>query len=791
MRPIVSLRIPGVEHSDPDVVLGARAAEQVEDVVARGEFWRWRTTAQEDCTVEAYLWGIRTKPGTRALSLLLLPFTLINVAYWARPARQHGVVSWVADSSAGVICRLLGLTLTATLVVAGAGVSMDLLAWQCLGAEDCAQQWPEPFNLAGETTFGVGQRLAVAAMLPLLVVAMLGYYSYRTWQKYERRVDIGPRKDQLTSARFWRGAAWVERLRGTHVLAGIAVVDGLLAYPLTDIDGRHGSRLVWVGYGLLAAVAAMAAVAVVGAWAPLPVASPSVKHPHVPPGEDPRWYRIAVARAADRTGTIVETFRMAARSAASPVTRAVQRSAWAGVGVTAAAMAYAAWPRPAEPPSGGSLPGYAGFVVVLSVVQVALLFWLGAATVPLAWTARRAGRLAALRGFAGPVIATTAVMMAVAEAAGGLYFAALSIGQLRPSENGRAWEPAPPFPYEWAGFVFVLALGAAVVAGCALALTWRRLVRAGMSRTDARDPGLRSADPYVAQLLDHAHARGWVLEHVPWLYLIVFVPVVLMSLVGVAYSVLGRGLSVLISSPALANLGTWSIGILAVLLVYLVARTGATTPVRRTISAIWAMATFWPRAAHPFGAPAHGPRAVADLVSRVTWLTRQGASVLIAGHSHGALLATIAVPYLPADALARTALLTSASPAARLIEPYFGAFIDRTAFCDVVTALTGPEGTRWRNLYRVTDPIGGPIFGAVQPEVDGVVRSIDRLASDPPTTAVGLGVDPTPRGHGEYLRDPAFTAEHSALVATLARRAREDALGLTPLVWPDGRHWSV
>jgi hypothetical protein len=768
VRPVVSLRVPGVDHPTAEAVLNAGTAEQVEDVMTRGQFWRRRASTPDDHTVEAFMWGLGTSSTTRALSMLLLPFTLVNVAYWARPARPRGTVGSIADSAVGSLCRLLGLTLTVTLVLAALGVSMDLLAWQCLGVQECTQRWPQPFNLAGEADLSTGRWLVVGAVVPLLLLVGLGYYSYRTWQRYERRVDIGRRTDRLTGARFWRGAAWVERLRSTHMLAGMAVVDGLLAYPIIVHDGSAGKA---VGVGVLAAATAMGAVAIVGAVAPLPLAGPTVvRAPRVPPGVDPRWYRAAAARAADRTGAIVETFRAAARSAASPVTVAVRRSVRAGAVVTAAAMTYAAWPRSTSYEPAGALPGYTDFVAVLSVAQVALLIALATAISPLAWTAHRTGKRSALRGFTAPVVASTAVMFAAAEAAGVLYFAALSVGQLRPSGAGRAWEPAPPYPYEWAGVAFALALAMCAVAGLALRTVWRRLVRRGAELTDERDPGLRQADPYVAGLLDHAHARGRLLTYVPRLALVVLVPVAMLSLVGVAYSLLGRGPSELLSSPALANLGTWSIGIIAIVLVYLVARAGAMTPVRRTISAIWAMATFWPRAAHPFAAPAHGPRAVADVVSRVTWLTRQRTSVLIAGHSHGALLATVAVAYLPADAVPRTALLTSASSAARLIEPFFGAFIDRSTFTEVATTLTGPGGTRWRNLYRTTDPIGGPIFPNGQPVIGSRVRTVDQLAPDPPTTAVGLGVDPTPRGHGNYLHDPVFTAEHAALVARLTRR---------------------
>jgi pimeloyl-ACP methyl ester carboxylesterase len=210
-------------------------------------------------------------------------------------------------------------------------------------------------------------------------------------------------------------------------------------------------------------------------------------------------------------------------------------------------------------------------------------------------------------------------------------------------------------------------------------------------------------------------------------------------------------------------------------------------PVRRTISIIWALATFWPRAAHPFAAPAHGPRAVADLVSRVTRLTRAGNSVLIAGHSHGALLATVAASYLPTDVAARTGLLTSGSTVVRLIEPFFGAFFNRAVCTDIARSLTGPGGTRWRNLYRLTDPIGGPILTAApapsavdDSAEDDPVGKVDRLAPDPPATAVGLGADPTPRGHDYYLQDPVFAEEHARLVALLSGLPAATGSGTRP-----------
>ncbi|MFD8986090.1 hypothetical protein ACFV0Q_40280, partial [Streptomyces sp. NPDC059564] len=78
----------------------------------------------------------------------------------------------------------------------------------------------------------------------------------------------------------------------------------------------------------------------------------------------------------------------------------------------------------------------------------------------------------------------------------------------------------------------------------------------------------------------------------------------------------------------------------------------------------------------------------------------------------------------------------------------------------------------WRNLWRATDPIGGPVdtVGADGEPVDrGPLR-------DP------LGYGRSPRyplpapilRHGDYQADPAFNAERDALLARLAAAARGD-----------------
>lgn len=165
--------------------------------------------------------------------------------------------------------------------------------------------------------------------------------------------------------------------------------------------------------------------------------------------------------------------------------------------------------------------------------------------------------------------------------------------------------------------------------------------------------------------------------------------------------------------------------------------------------------------------------AVADIVLRVTTLTAQGTPVLLAGHSHGSVLVATAARYLPKASLRRTALLSSACPLTRLIEPFFAAFFDRDASLDLAAALTDERCTRWINLYRITDPIGGPVFAPIPNDpdrADPTPGPVDQLAPDPPEADLA-GIEPEVRGHDSYLHDPAFTAAHDRLVECLATAA--------------------
>jgi hypothetical protein len=85
---------------------------------------------------QAYVWcNLTSGDSSRALWLLLLPFMVVNLAHWIRPAApdRHRTVRLY-----GLLVRLAALTLTVLLVAAACEVALDLVAWQCAGVRSCA-----------------------------------------------------------------------------------------------------------------------------------------------------------------------------------------------------------------------------------------------------------------------------------------------------------------------------------------------------------------------------------------------------------------------------------------------------------------------------------------------------------------------------------------------------------------------------------------------------------------------------------------------------------------------------
>jgi hypothetical protein len=225
-------------------------------------------------------------------------------------------------------------------------------------------------------------------------------------------------------------------------------------------------------------------------------------------------------------------------------------------------------------------------------------------------------------------------------------------------------------------------------------------------------------------------------------------------------------------------LGSWLVGFGFLLFVTWGRRAYKDASARRTIGILWDVGTFWPRAAHPFAPPCYAERAVPDLSWRMaTWTQRTGGRLVLSGHSQGSVLAAAAAWQLTPSTRKRIALLTYGSPLERLYGRWFPAHFGPPAL-----AVLHHDVACWRNLYRRTDPIGGPVRipDDTTPEVDhGPLR--DPLAygrtPDHPLPAPILG-------HSDYQADPDFDRERARLLA----RLRPELPGQRPRPRPDPRH---
>ncbi|REK86319.1 hypothetical protein DY245_33170, partial [Streptomyces inhibens] len=329
---------------------------------------------------EAYCWSNLTSGnGARALWLILLPFMVANLAHWMRPAAppEHR-----AQRIYDLLVRILALTLTVLLAAAACEVALDLTAWQCAGTAVC---------VAGKSWLGFlspdnsgwwsapGRRLALASVVPLLVIGFLSWLSHRTWSAYESasppprlpgtsRYTPVAERTALSLDGFWYGRRLVARLRAAHTTAGVLTIAVVLLAAGAKADRRTGgyTTLALTGRALTALVILLAAATLVVVW------------------------RTARSEAApdDESDRLI-----------------VRALPYAALGVLALIAVHTGWARPGAR-SHGPLPGsaaFGGIAVFQGLVVLAL-----AVT---AWVLQRAARddaRTALRGMGGPAVALLA-----------------------------------------------------------------------------------------------------------------------------------------------------------------------------------------------------------------------------------------------------------------------------------------------------------------------------------------------------------------------------------------------
>ncbi|MFD3533508.1 hypothetical protein [Streptomyces sp. NPDC058664] len=719
---------------------------------------------------EAYCWSNLTSgDGARALWLLLLPFMVVNLAHWMRPPARgrQGLVRLY-----GVLVRLVALTLTVLLTAAACEVALDLTAWQCAGTAVCADAYPWLGFLSegrGGWWSQPGRRLALAALVPAALVGLLWYLSTRTWSAYEAQrpptgddtpaaePPAGPRtadpetadpetpdptvpcpeavgragpfgaRPALGRPGFWYGRRLVARLRAAHTAAGLLTV----AAALTTATARHDATTPGAGVALGRVLqTALIALFVFVVWVVCRR------------GRSERRLDLRVERAL------------------------VSWLPGGALALLALSALYAGWSRPGWT-SGGPLPGDAVFGG-LTLAQGGLVVALGMVTLLL----QRPGRdpRTALRGLGGPAVAMLACALAGVMSGGVAQWVADWLDGPGAGHGGP--RIAPPVLLSWQASVIPVLLLLLLVPAVLLAVRTVLVARRLRATVEADYRAADESDPVRTGQIASGRARAALTDSAPVLVGVVSGATLLLGAASVAGAwasgnVPGRAFDG--AHPAVASLasatqalGSWMIGFGFLLFVTWGRRAYRDASARRTIGILWDVGTFWPRAAHPFAPPCYAERAVPDLTWRMSsWTRSTGGRLVISGHSQGSVLAAAAVWQLPPTTRGRVALLTYGSPLERLYGRWFPAYF-------------GPEALRalhrtvhcWNNLYRATDPIGGPVR---VPAEDGR-PTVDAAVLRDPVSYGRTREHPLPEpilGHSDYRSDPEFALRRSALLDRL------------------------
>jgi hypothetical protein len=278
----LELRVHGVHGTTPASLLGVKDVDQVAGDGLTG-FYRAPAgtplpyrAPDDSVAVEAYSWGALTSGVAgffgwvkRVLWLLLVPFALVNLAYWARLSLTHQGPRGRFTAAA---VRLSALILTVFFVCSVSFVAVDLFSWQCFrgGVASCPSL---PGWLQSLASLRPGIRLAIGMLIPLAVVLVLWALARTTLARYEATEDPSAADDStvwrgsppvLSERGLWSATTRTTELRNLHVAAGLATVTTLVAghaWREAGLTSSAGSRVSFLVIGVLGV-----AVLVLSAW---------------------------------------------------------------------------------------------------------------------------------------------------------------------------------------------------------------------------------------------------------------------------------------------------------------------------------------------------------------------------------------------------------------------------------------------------------------------------------------------------------------------------------------------
>jgi hypothetical protein len=732
---ILEIRIHGVNGTPPAMMLGLPGPEAVQREISytdtRTSFFaaRRQYRESEDHPVEAYSWGSLTAgtssligPLIRIAWLLLLPFALVNVAYWARPRLDqkdtHGGQPrswWPRWVTAGAV-KWAGLLFTMLMAFAACAVAMDLLALGCVGTSgaECAS-W-STFVL--DDISDEGRRVATAALVPLGMLGVLFALSRNTRRHYEAVPDEAARPYEnrtpnelvdadlvLRRAKMWVGHDRITSLQLIHLAGGLAIVSiyGAMLF-LTSTAAQ-----ITAGTALAAVVAAMVALAL------------GVGDGNDFAGPNPR-------RVGARRATLVTLVLAVAAMAIFLI------AGWAGL-LGNAEEATLFWTP------GGALAGviYTGLwsvigfllfasrsrlVYVLAAVAPWLLAILGLTgvfgsdlvavaiaavlllmliSVAVVWHRRHILPGHAWGGSAPGVVLGAGLVVASLYTVTGVFGVGFLINSVSPltdptvvaevlSADGRLPDSLSVLPIPLLLLWLVVVMLPWVLVGFAVSVwTFVRFRRRaspainGQATYDETVDAMLGWQPFADDpealgqlskrrrstrlLAAHTHR----IERLLGLLAVVTVAGGYSVVLGAASSVdplQGQGLPENVAGilSFFARAGVITAALMSVVLVLLAARVRGSASVRRSVAVLWDITTFLPRVAHPFAPPCYAERVVPEITRRVREAQSQGQLVILSGHSQGSTLAVAVASRLSDSELSGIRIVTYGSQ----IRAWFG-----------------------------------------------------------------------------------------------------------------------
>jgi hypothetical protein len=686
---------------------------------------------------EGYSWGGLTSGSSiRALWLVLLPFMLLNVAAWAHPPRKAAKDPLVGAMSG--LLRVIGLVTTLTLVLAVAEVSIDLIGWQCGGDQTCSSTHFFTRFLADGTGSRDGVRIALGVVLPVLLVGGLWWLARDTNVQYEQHAPPPPGGSttaaplgvtDLSKPSFWAGGTPVARLRALHVGAAFAALAAVVAYA-----ARRGDSGRWNDLGAVIEVVAITVVALVAVALVLPTTG--------------------------RRRTLLEGME-------PPFASWLMASRWIGMVLLATAVVYGVM-RDRQTATPAELPGMSATIDVILLAQLGLQGLLAAANlctvIGRRTEMRAAGRRRIAFGFGPTLLAIAAIGVVNAYASGLVIRVADYLGTVGCRKNcaqAKAIEKLPG-SYFWQARSFTIAAAAAGSLALVIVVIYRRRRRSERSRVrtsytmpDESTSEKRAANEARVRQIASARALASMTD-----VALTVLPVVVFASVIASFVLWARWThSNARWLSTLATPGTWLAGMLFVGLFAVGRASVRNESLRRKVGILWDLGTFWPRAAHPFAPPCYCERVVPEVAKRVETLIEQGDGVVLSCHSQGTVIGAAVV--LQLDDVRAIGFLTYGCPLTRLYGRMFPHFFGAPELDCIFTMLD----RRWINLYRLTDPIGGPVLvtASAATPVDKPPLVDPRFVPEP-----GQLCKPPIHGHSDYFVDAAYVTAVAGLATKVS-----------------------